>query len=142
MESERGDETYELSDEDAFSTKAECYAHPRRLLDAIPKGDHVERDVVLLELLELLCKAEERALRVRRGVVERRADKYDHALLQVLVPAVLECELCDHNRHRDRRSVAEVRRDLVDGFEDLESSLVYVTSNSGLRTYTLIIMIR
>ena len=86
------------------------------LLDAVPKNNHVERDVVLLELLR---EAHERALRVRRGVVERRADKDDHALPQALVLAVLECELRDCDRRRDRRRAAEVRRRLVDGFEDL-----------------------
>ena len=86
-----------------------------------------------LFFLELLREAEERALRVRRGVVERRADKHDLALPQVLVLAVLERELRDHNRRLDRRRTAEVRRDLVDGFEDVVSSLVCVASTSGLR---------
>ena len=86
------------------------------LLDAVLIGDHVERDIVLLELLR---EADERALRVRRGVLERRADKHDHALPQVLVLAVLERELRDRDRHRNRRRAAEVRRRLVDGFEDL-----------------------
>ena len=90
------------------------------LLDAISKGDHVERDVVLLQLLR---EADERALRVRRGVVERRADKDNHALPQVLVLAVLERELRDRDRRRDRRRAPEVRRRLVDGFEDLAELL-------------------
>ena len=108
------------------------------LLDAVPKGNHVERDVVLLELLR---EAHERALRVRRGVVERRADKHDHALPQVLVLAVLERKLRDRNRRRDRRRAAEVRRRLVDGFEDLAELLrvrdqhlgtIYIDYNNSL----------
>ena len=90
------------------------------LLDAVSKGNHVERDVVLLELLR---EANERALSVRRGVVERRADKDDHALPQVLVLAVLGRELRNRDRRRDRRCAAEVRRRLVDGFEDLAELL-------------------
>ena len=86
------------------------------LLDAVAKGDDVERDVVLLELLR---EADERALRLRRGVLERRADKDDHALPQVLVLAVLERELRDRDRRRDRRRAPEVGRRLVHGFEDL-----------------------
>ena len=86
------------------------------LLDPIAKGDDVERDVVLLELLG---EADERALRVGRGVVERRADKDDDALPQVLVLAVLERELRDCDRGRDRRCAAEVGRGVVHGCEDL-----------------------
>ena len=89
------------------------------MLDAVPKGDHVKRNVVL----EFLRKADERALRIRRGVVERRADKYDHAPPQVLVLAVLERELRNHDRRRDRRCAADVRRGLVDGLEDLAELL-------------------
>ena len=90
------------------------------LLDAVSKGNHVERDVVLLELLR---EANERALSVWRGIVERRADKHDHALPQVLILAVLERELRDRDRRRDRRRAPKVRRGLVDGFEDLAELL-------------------
>jgi len=69
------------------------------LLDAVSKGDDVERDVVLLEFFG---EADERALGVGRGVVERGADKDDDALAEVFVLSVLERELCDRDCRRDR----------------------------------------
>ena len=87
-----------------------------RLLDAVSKRDHVERDVVLLELLG---EADERALGVGRGVLEWGADKDDDALAQVLVLPVLERELRDRDRRRDGRRLAEVGGRLVHGGKDL-----------------------
>lgn len=86
------------------------------LLDPIAKGDNVQRDVVLLELLG---ETDERALGVGRGVLEGRADKDDDALSRVFVLAVLERQLRYRDRGRDGRRSAEVGRGVVDGCHDL-----------------------
>ena len=64
-------QAYELSGRGRVPDKGTEDAVPALagLLDAIPKGDHLKRDVVLLELLR---KADERALRVRRGAASRQ----------------------------------------------------------------------
>ena len=100
-------QTYELSGRGRVLDKGTEGAVPALagLLNSIPKGDHVEHEV---DLLELLREADERALRVWRVVVERRADKDDPTLPQVFVPVVLERELRD--RCRDRCRAAEVGR--------------------------------
>ena len=88
----------------------------RPRLDAIAKRDNVERDVVLLEFLG---EADEGAFRVGRGVLERRANKDDDALAEVLVLPVLERELGDRDRGRDGGCPAEVGGGLVQRGEDL-----------------------
>jgi hypothetical protein len=90
------------------------------LLYAVSKRDDVERDVVLLEFLG---EADERALGVGRGVLERGADEDDDALAEGLILPVLERELRDRDGGRDRGGAAEVGGRLVHGCEDLAELL-------------------
>lgn len=86
------------------------------LLDAVAECDQVERDVVLLEFLG---ETDQGALCVWGRVLERRADEDDDALAEVLVLPVLERELRDCDRGRDRGGAPEVGGGVVHGGEDL-----------------------
>ena len=59
------------------------------LFDAVSKGDEVDGDIVLLELLGQA----DHGLFVGPLALERRGDKDDDTLTKVLVLSVLECEL-------------------------------------------------
>jgi hypothetical protein len=111
-------ETYELSDEDAFSTKARRILCPPSPASSIPSPKAITSSATLFFLSFFARRTSARSASGEASS-SGRTDKDDHALPEVLVLAVLERELRDGDRRRDRRRAAEVGRGLVHGFENL-----------------------